>query len=172
MHAGTEQAGAKPANRTPRVVVRKMSDEEVDAFASRPIEQMNLREGQYYAAYQHLMSREEPSDPDNARSWANRKLRVTVSSVAREAGGLERGPIGHADAAYGWIWHLVERARGKAIEPIWSTEKVGPRGLAASLQASRSLLADQIVVSEQNAEKAALYDALRNTAFVKTARKR
>lgn len=137
-----------------------MTDAEVDAAAARPPELMNGREADYFEAYKHLKSGKRPTDPDNLRKWEKRKLRLTVSSVCAELGGAQRGPIGFEQAKYRWIWYLIQREDGKVVEPDWSPGDIGPRGLAASLQASRSLLADQIVKTEESAGKAAQLDEL------------
>lgn len=137
-----------------------MTAAEVDAAAARPVEQMNGREADYYRAYLHLKSGQRPEDAGNLRKWQNRKLKVTVSSVCAELGNIERGPIGFEQATYRWIWYLIQREKGRIVEPEWSPGDVGPRGLAASLQASRSLLADQICKTESFQSKAAAFDEL------------
>ncbi|WP_242147028.1 hypothetical protein [Sphingomonas sp. BAUL-RG-20F-R05-02] len=140
-----------------------MSDDDVDRFAARPREIMNTREREYYEAFLHLQEGRRPENADNLRKWEARRLRVTVSSVCAELGGAERAPIGFEQAKYRWIWYLIQREGKRLVEPDWSPDRIGARGLAASLQASRSLLADQIAKTEAFAEKAMMYDAMRES---------
>lgn len=148
-----------------------LTEAEVDVLAARPREEMNDAERAYVEALEHLNAGRRPDDLNDAAKWEARRLVITPSVVARQS-GCRREPIAGEASVYGWIWRLIRREAGRIVEPVAGVGDLGPRGLAASNVALRSIQAGLLARLEAASEKGRLYDELVSGQVALTTRPR